>query len=238
VIRKSAAGWLLICSTWVMGCGQSTSVPPVPSPLAAETNSPSTPSAFDSASKQSPNYSELFDTIVLGSHPDATNQQEEAGDRALKEVVEFNEYENQAFVAFLQPKLGEASPYVRMEAASHLAMIRKELGAAEANRDLIPLFVELLRHDDLKVREYSLINLHLLVEGSELGNELAPLVQPLIEALQEPVTTYHAMSLLGGIGPPAKGAISFIQRAAERDNDTIIDNLSVQAIRKIERGEQ
>ena len=96
------------------------------------------------------------------------------------------------------------------------------------------MFVDLLPHDDLAVRTLSLIDMDHLVQKSGLGEELKPLVQPLIRTLQGSSTTYLSMSVLGAIGPAAKEAIPFMSRAAERDNDDVIDQVYANAIRRVE----
>ena len=163
-----------------------------------------------------------------------TDQQDAAGWKALGRVEQFNEPENKAFVVFLRQKLTDESPFVRMKAAFNVALIRTELGIADQNKDLIPVFVDLLHHDDLMVRKFSLIDMDPLVRKSGLGEELRPLVQPLIDTLQDSLTTYISITSLGAIGPAAKEAIPFIRKAAEQVNDDSIDQVSDEAIHKIE----
>jgi hypothetical protein len=74
-----------------------------------------------------------------------------SGNRQIEKVVQFNEEENKAFLAFLKGKLDDPSPFVRMEAGFHIALIRNELGMAKQNEDLIPVFVDLFQHEDLWV---------------------------------------------------------------------------------------
>ena len=148
----------------------------------------------------------------------------------------FNETENKAFVDFLQQRLAEKDPFSRLAAASHLTRIRIDTGVGEQNRDLIPVFVDLLQHDDVAVRKFSLIDMDLVVQKSGLGEELKPLVQPLIRTLQDSSTTYLSMTSLGAIGPVAKEAIPYMHRAAERDSNDIIDEVCAKAIHRIEGG--
>ena len=146
----------------------------------------------------------------------------------------FNETENKAFVDFLQQRLAEKDSFSRLAAAFHLTRIRIDTGVGEQNRDLIAVFIDLLQHDDLAVRAFSLTDMDHLVQKSGLGEELRPLVQPLIRTLQDSSTTYLSMTSLGAIGSAAKEAIPFMRRAAERDNDDIIDEVCANAIRRIE----
>ena len=232
--RTSTICWILICSGCIMGCGKNDSLEPATSTVPSALSSKLTGSMVGSSKMLSPNYAELFNAMVQDSLPDATDQHEDASTTAIAKVVQFNETENKAFVDFLRQKLAEKDPFSRLEAASHLARIRTDTGVGEQNKDLIPVFVDLLQHDDVAVRTLSLIDMDLVVQKFGLGEELKPLVQPLIRTLQDSSTTYLSMTSLGAIGSAAKEAIPFMRRAAERDNDDIIDEVCANAIRRIE----
>jgi len=105
---------------------------------------------------------------------------------------------------------------------------------AKQNEDLIPLFVDLLQHEDLWVRKFALNDADPVIRESNLGEKRQPLVQPLIALLNEPFTTYQAIAYLGDLGPIAKEAVPAIRKAAERDNDPVIDKAAGEAIQKIE----
>lgn len=232
--KTTTIGWMLICSCCIMGCGQHDSLEPATSIPPSASSGKLTTNIEDSPKTPAPNYAALFAAMVQGSLPDATDQHEDAGTNAIEKVVRFSETENQAFVDFLKQKLGDTDPFSRLEAASHLARIRTDTGAGEQNRDLIPVFVDLLQHVDVAVRTLSLIDMDLLVQQSGLGEELKPLVQPLIRTLQDSSTRYLSMTSLGAIGPAAKDAIPFMRRAAERDSNDIINEVCAKAIRRIE----
>ncbi len=185
--------------------------------------------------KQEPSgFEELFTAIVNASLRDSTEQDEQAGWNALETIDKFDKSQNKAFLAFLEGKLDDSSPFIRMKAGFHVALIRGDLGVEQENEDLVPLFIDLISDDDLSVRRKAMIDMDPIVRNSNLGDKLKPLVPVLIEALKEPSTTYHAITYLGDLGPMAKQAIPAIRMAAERDNDKIIDQVSEEAIRKIE----
>ena len=234
--KTTTIGWMLICSSCIVGCGNNDSVAPATSAQPSASSSKSTGSMIDSSTTLTPNYAKLFDAMVQGSLLDATDQHEDASTKAIEKVERFNETENKAFVDFLQQRLAEKDSFSRLAAAFHLTRIRIDTGVGEQNRDLIPVFVDLLQHDDVAVRKFSLIDMHLLVQKSGLGEELQPLVQPLIRTLQDSSTTYLSMTSLGAIGPVAKEAVPFMKRAAERDNTEIIDEVCAKAIHRIEGG--
>ena len=104
----------------------------------------------------------------------------------------------------------------------------------DKNEDLIPLFLELLKHEDVSVRKSAMNDMDPVVRNSNLGDSLKPLVPVLIDALKEPSTTYQAISYLGEMGAMSKEAIPAIRMATERDHDETINQASKEAIRKIE----
>ena len=135
--KTTTIGWMLICSSCIMGCGQNDSSEPANSTLPSASSSKSTGSMIDSSTTLTPNYAKLFDAMVQGSLPDATAQHETASTKAIEKVVRFSETENQAFVDFLKQKLADTDPFARLEAASHVARMRTDTGVGEQNRDLI-----------------------------------------------------------------------------------------------------
>lgn len=188
-----------------------------------------------SSSSKTPDYGEIFDTLVKGASPESTDQQEEASWKALESIDQFNKLEHEEFIRFLSPKLQDSDPYVRNEAAFHIAGCRiYGLEKGKENNDLIMVFVRLLEEEDPLVKRLALGHMETLVGKSGLEEQLFPLVQPLIRNLDDPRMTYQSMKLLGDIGPAASESIPYIRKAAERDNDKVIDEVSAEAIQKIE----
>ena len=225
---------VLICAAiGFAGCNKDAGLQSKPSsaqpPPASQANDDST-----DAKQESSGFEGLFTAIVNGFLPDATEQDEQAGWNALETIDKFDKGQNKAFLAFLEGKLDDSLPFARMKAGYHVALIRGDLGVGQENEDLIPLFIDLLSDDDLSVRRKAMIDMDPIVRNSNLGDKLKPLVPVLTEALKEPSMTYHAITYLGDLGPMAKQAIPAIRMAAERDNDKIIDQVSKEAIRKIE----
>ncbi|REJ85174.1 MAG: hypothetical protein DWQ34_25390 [Planctomycetota bacterium] len=176
----------------------------------------------------------MFAAIVKATLPDASEQDEQASWEALEKIAKFDETQNEAFLRFLEGKLDDPSPFVRTEAGFNVALIRCDLGMGQENEDLIPLFVDLLKQEDLFLRKSAMIDMDPVITSSHLGDKLRPLVPVLIEALNEPSTTYQAISYLGEMGALSREAIPAIRMAAERDNDKTIDQASNEAIQEIE----
>lgn len=190
------------------------------------------------SNQKSSEFEDMFAAIVTGTFRDASEQDKQASWKVMEEIAKFDKGQNEAFLVFLEGKLDDPSPFVRMEAGFNVALIRCDLGIGKKNEDLILLFVDLLKHEDIWVRKFAMNDIDPVIRSSNLGDRLQPLVPVLIEALKEPFTTYQAISYLGDMGPMSKKSIPAIQMAAERDNDKTIDQASEEAIRKIEGGDR
>lgn len=186
------------------------------------------------SSQGSSDFEDMFAAIVKGALQDPSEQDEQASWEALEKIAKFDKSQNEVFLEFLEGKLNDPSPFVRTEAGFNVALMRCDSGMGQKNAELIPLFVDLLKQDDIFLRKSAMIDMDPVVRSSNLGDKLQPLVPVLIEALKEPTTTYLAISYLGEMGPMSKEAIPAIRMAAERDNDKTINQASEEAIRKIE----
>lgn len=234
-MRSSAlvVGVLISATIGIAGCNQDAA----PQPEAASSQPPSSPQVNDASvepDQQSLRFDDMFAAIVKATLPDASEQDEQASWEALEKIAKFDETQNEAFLRFLEGKLDDPSPFVRTEAGFNVALIRCDLGMGQENEDLIPLFVDLLKQEDLFLRKSAMIDMDPVITSSHLGDKLRPLVPVLIEALNEPSTTYQAISYLGEMGALSREAIPAIRMAAERDNDKTIDQASNEAIQEIE----
>ena len=227
------AALVLVCvATQIAGCSKVAA----PQPEAASPQPPSSAQVSETSAKSSQgssDFEDLFAAMVKGALRDASEQDEQASLEALEKIGEFDESQSKVFLEFLERKLNDPSPFVRTEAGFHVALMRCDLGMAQKNSELIPLFIDLLKQDDIFLRKSAMIDIEPVVRSSNLGDKLQPLIPVLIEALKEPSTTYLAISYLGEIGAISKEAIPAIRMAAERDNDKTIDQASEEAIRKI-----
>jgi len=240
--RMKSWNWTLIAVCvlfWLSGCSKSVpeESPHLETQSSDAAGSPVSPDG--SSSSKTPDYAEMFDTLVRGEPIEATDQQEEVSWKALERINQFNKPEHEEFILFLTPKLQDRDPYARIVAAFHIAGCRiNGLGNGKENNDLIMTYVRLLEEDDSLVNSSTLIGMESLVRNSGLGEELKPLVQPLIRNLENPRTTYLSIQLLRDMGPLASEAVPYIRKAAERDNNKSIDKVSAEAIQKIEGSAQ
>lgn len=230
--RCLVIGVLVSTTISVAGCNKDSS----PQTDAESLLPPSVSQANDNSTdikRESSEFAAMFAAMVKGSLPNASEQDEQVSWEVLEKIEKFDKNQNKAFLEFLEGQLDDTSPWVRMEAGFNVALIRCDLGIGEKNEDLIPLFVELLNHEDVFVRKFAMNDMDPVVRNSNLGDRLQPLVPVLIETLEEPFTTYQAIAYLGDIGPVSREAIPMIRMAAARDNDKTIDQASKEAIRKI-----
>ncbi len=223
---------VIFATLGIAGCNRDTaSQPDVPSsqpPSSSQVNETSAES-----SQESSDFEDMFAAIVKGSLQNVSEQDEQASWEALEKIAKFDKSQNEAFLEFLEGKLNDPSPFVRTEAGFNVALMRCDMGMGQKNEELIPLFVDLLKQDDIFLRKAAMIDMDPVVRNSNLGDKLQPLVPVLIEALKEPSTTYLAISYLGDIGAMSKEAIPAIRMAAGRENDKTINQASEEAIRKI-----
>lgn len=235
-LNRATLALLVLCACNLIACSQEDE----PLNTAATTTLPTATTGATGVtevpSPDEPDYPQLFSQIVQGSVPTATEDDDAAWTAALEKVTQFTPEQHEEFATYLEGRLNDPSPYIRMEAAFQLALERNALGRGQENEDLVAVFVTLLEDPEMQVRRHALIDLDPVVTSSGLDDELEPLVAPLIESLQYPETTYSSISLLGEIGARAQSAIPHIQAAAERDNDAIIDQVATEAISKIEAG--
>ncbi len=230
---RATLALLFLCTCNIVACSREDE----PSNTATSTTATSGTPMTDTSSSDAPDYAQLFDHIVQGSLPNATEADDVAWTAALEQVTAFTPAQHEEFATYLESRLSDPSPNMRMEAAFQLALERNDLGRGQENEDLVAVFVTLLEDSDLQVRRRALIDLDPVVTSSGLEDELEPLLIPLIAALQYPEMTYSSIVLLGHIGPLAAAAVPHIQAAAERDNDDIIDQVAAEAIAKIEAEE-
>lgn len=114
----------------------------------------------------------------------------------------------------LKAFLKSDSPWVKARAAQGLAMVRIEMGDAEQNKKIFPVFTKLMKDDDTAF--IAVKHLAPIVRESPKVH-LEPLVKPLIKALDFANARGEAISLLGEIGPMAKEALPKLKAYAESD---------------------
>lgn len=214
----------------VVGCGTGAPVDPGPATVDSSSDQSDQASA-ETGEPSAPNYDAMIDIIVKGSLPDATDEAEDKEMAALEEAEAFDAVEMKAFASALEKRLSDESPYMRMEAAWLLALW---CDSPAGNPDLVPVFVDLLNHDEMTIKRSAARRVADVIVNQKLSEAAKPLVAPLIAALQDSDLVYAAIYALEKIGPAAREAVPFIRSAAERENDETINKVSVEAVSKLE----
>ncbi|MEN1680634.1 MAG: hypothetical protein AAGJ46_13680 [Planctomycetota bacterium] len=220
----------------VLGCGNGD---PMDSPQAdPPIGTPAEPAAAAAIAGRDPTqsnaaYEHMLEVIVAGTKPDSTEEQFDALEPVVAAAEQFSEEQRRGYIRFLQTKIDASSPWVRMKAAAEIGWQRQELGESSKSTDLIPLFCELLSHEDPWVGYAALQDVESILTGSTPHSHAEPLVKAIVPLIDDAKADYAAIKILPRLGPHAKAALPKLRRAELRSDDETLKTAVSEAISKI-----